>query len=416
MTSLGDSAAVADVPPEQLEFFESRIRPVLAEHCYACHNSIDTAEGGLSLDHRAAVLKGGDNGSVVTAGQPGKSRLLATIRHEFDGFEMPDGGAKLGDDIIADFEKWIRLGLPDPRDEAPSAEELSEATSWENILASRKKWWSFEPIADPTPPAIDGIANPIDQFIAATWRENDLRPTGPADAQTLVRRLYFNLIGLPPSPEEAGKWVDAIESGNRDEQLEKLVDQLLASPQFGERWARHWMDWIRYAESHGSEGDPGIENAWLYRDYLIRALNADVPYDQLLSEHVAGDLLDTPRIDESLGINESLIGTAHWRMVFHGFAPTDALDERVRFTDDQIDTFSKAFLGLTVSCARCHDHKFDAISQADYYALFGIFASCRPGRSAIETEEKLNAHRADLAAVKQQIPSALLGGLEAETP
>ncbi len=149
------------------------------------------------------------------------------------------------------------------------------------------------------------------------------------------------------------------------------------------------MDWIRYAESHGSEGDPRIQNAWRYRDYLIRALNADVPYDQLIHEHVAGDLLPEPRKNQELGINESVIGAAHWRMVFHGFAPTDALDEKVRFIDDQINAFSKAFLGLTVSCARCHDHKFDAISQEDYYALFGILGSCRPGRASIDLPSTL---------------------------
>ena len=148
------------------------------------------------------------------------------------------------------------------------------------------------------------------------------------------------------------------------------------------------MDWIRYAESHGSEGDPEIFGAWQYRDYLIRALNADVPVDQLIREHVAGDLLSKPRLNTDLGINESAIGPAHWRMVFHGFAPTDALDEKVRFIDDQINSFSKAFLGLTVSCSRCHDHKFDAISQKDYYALFGILGSCRPGRTVIDLPER----------------------------
>ncbi|MBC7822089.1 MAG: DUF1549 domain-containing protein, partial [Planctomycetaceae bacterium] len=184
-------------------------------------------------------------------------------------------------------------------------------------------------------------------------------------------------------------------------------DHLLDSPHFGERWARHWMDWVRYADSYGSEGDPAIDNGWLYRDYLIRALNADVPFDQLVREHVAGDLLEQPRINQALGINESLIGTAHWRMVFHGFAPTDALDEKVRYTDDAINAFSKAFLGLTVSCARCHDHKFDPISQKDYYALFGVLGSCRPGRAAIDTRDKLDANREKLSLLKPQIRSSV---------
>lgn len=398
--------AAEKISADELEFFEARIRPVLAEQCYGCHNSIDTAEGGLALDSREAVLNGGENGSVVTPNEPAASRLLATIRHDIEGLEMPDGGAKLDDAVIADFEKWIRIGAPDPRDKPPTEEELSAATSWENVLESRKKWWSFRPIANPSPPSGTGVDHPIDRFIAAKRQEMGLKPTTSADAATLVRRIYFNLTGLPPTPEEAAKWVAAINTGDRNEQVAALVDERLASPHFGERWARHWMDWVRYAESHGSEGDPGIENAWLYRDYLIRALNDDIPYDQLLREHVAGDLLDSPRINEGRGINESLIGTAHWRMVFHGFAPTDALDERVRFTDDQIDTFSKAFLGLTVSCARCHDHKFDAISQADYYALFGIMQSCRPGRSVIEVAETLSRNETELADVKSAIRAA----------
>ncbi len=227
----------------------------------------------------------------------------------------------------------------------------------------------------------------------------------------MVRRLYFALTGLPPALEEVEEWTACLspdgKSTPKAAAVERLVDRLLASPRFGERWARHWMDWIRYAESHGSEGDPEIVGAAHYRDYLIRALNADVPYDQLVREHVAGDLLAEPRIDAAQGINESAIGAAHWRMVFHGFAPTDALDEKVRFTDDQINTFSKAFLGLTVSCARCHDHKFDPISQADYYALFGILGSCRPGRTVIDLPERQNVNRPALAALKPPIRAAL---------
>ncbi|MEQ9380171.1 MAG: DUF1553 domain-containing protein, partial [Pirellulales bacterium] len=299
------------------------------------------------------------------------------------------------------------MGAPDPRDEPASTEEVAAATSWEAVLEKRKRWWSFQPIRQPELPAVNNRAwstHPIDQFILAGLEENKLEPVAKADSQTLVRRLFFVLIGLPPTPEEAEHWQVELANPNGYEQL---VDHLLARPEFGERWARHWMDWIRYAESHGSEGDPEIVNAWYFRDYLIRALNDDVPYDQLLREHVAGDLLQEPRINKELGINESLIGTAHWRMVFHGFAPTDALDEKVRFTDDQINAFSKAFLGLTVSCARCHDHKFDAISQADYYALFGILGSCRPGRVAIDVESQLNKNRDKLAELKPQLRAAL---------
>ncbi|WP_197455230.1 DUF1553 domain-containing protein [Stieleria neptunia] len=391
------------------EFFESKIRPVLVEHCYSCHNSVDSSEGGLVMDHRDAVLRGGDGGVVVVAGDPGASRLIKVLRHEIDGLEMPEGGPKLDEAIVRDFEKWIRIGLPDPRDQPPTDEELQASSSWAEKLERRKQWWSFQPIVSSDPPADENDSpHPIDRFVNRELESNGLKPSPAADAATLVRRLFFTLTGLPPSPDQATSWTRRInETADRDAVVGELIDQLLDSDNFGPRWARHWMDWIRYAESHGSEGDPRIQNAWHYRDYLIRALNADVPYDQLLREHVAGDLLPEPRINPQLGINESMVGTAHWRMVFHGFAPTDALDEKVRFIDDQINVFSKAFLGLTVSCARCHDHKFDAISQADYYALFGVLASCRPGRHVVDLQSQQELHRTTLAELKTQIRDSI---------
>ena len=395
---------------EQLEFFESRIRPVLVEHCYACHNSADAAEGGLILDHRQGLLAGGDGGPIVTAGDPKRSRLIAVLRHEIEGLEMPEDGPQLADPVIRDFERWVAMGAPDPRQTPPSDEALSEATSWESMVKRRRQWWSFQPIEDPQVPSLEYSTsdNPIDRFIARRLQGFGLEPSPTASDATLIRRLYLTLIGLPPSPDETAEWSRRYAQSNVASKITgELIDHLLGSDHFGERWARHWMDWIRYAESHGSEGDPRIDNAWLYRDYLIRALNSDVPYNQLVREHVAGDLLDPPRVNEELGINESIIGTAHWRMVFHGFAPTDALDEKVRFIDDQINAFSKAVLGLTVSCARCHDHKFDAISQRDYYAMFGILASCRPGRLAIDLPGRQQRNREALLELKPKIREAI---------
>lgn len=403
---------VQEISAEQNEFFETRIRPVLIEQCYACHNSTETAEGGLALDDRSALRTGAESGPVLHFSHDGgsqgidasRSRLMQVIRHEIEGLEMPDGGAKLDERVIGDFEQWLAMGAPDPRDEPPSSSELHQVTSWEAIREKRKQWWSFQPIGAPA------IARPntavgtnVDQFIRRELSTQGLSPAGEASREILIRRLYFAMIGLPPSPEAVREFV----ADESEDAYEQLVDQLLESPHFGERWARHWMDWVRYAESHGSEGDPRLEGAEHYRDYLIRALNQDVPYDQLLKEHIAGDLLEHPRVNEQLAINESLIGTAHWRMVFHGFAPTDALDEKVRFTDDAINAFSKAFLGLTVSCARCHDHKFDAISQMDYYAVFGILASTRPGREVIELAERQNIHRDRLLGLKQEILRAV---------
>lgn len=392
---------------EQREFFETRIRPVLVEQCYACHNSTKQADGELVLDHRAGLLKGGEKGAIVVPGKPRESRLIAILKHEVPGLKMPQGGAKLEARVVADFEKWIESGAPDPREQPPSAEEIAKVTSWEAVLVRRKQWWSLQPIRSIEPPVVENkswSSHPVDRFVLAKLREHQLNPSPRADARTLVRRAFLVLIGLPPTVAESEQWSARLKE---ERGFDALIDHLLASPHFGERWARHWMDWIRYCDSHGSEGDPAIENGWMYRDYLIRALNADVSYDQLVREHLAGDLLPKPRLNPELGLNESVIGTAHWRMVFHGFAPTDALDEKVRFIDDQINAFSKAFLGLTVSCARCHDHKFDAISQQDYYALFGVLSACRPGRLAIDEPQRLTMHRDKLVELKSKLRTAL---------
>ncbi|WP_430454659.1 PSD1 and planctomycete cytochrome C domain-containing protein [Rhodopirellula europaea] len=388
----------------QVEFFESKIRPVLVEHCYECHNSDSAQEGEFALDWNEPLRTGGQTGKAI-AESASNSLLLQVMRHEIEGLEMPEGGEKLSPAILADFEQWITMGAPDPRDAPPSKETLAKSTSWETIRNKRAKWWSFQPIREVPIPDLDQdwSNHPIDQFVYRKMHANGLSPSPQADRVTLIRRLHFALIGLPPTPAQ----IDAFVNDDSPDAYEKLVDRLLDSPHFGERWARHWMDWFRYAQSHGSEGDPPIVGADLYRDYLIRAINADVPSDQLIREHIAGDQLAQPRINPELGINESIIGTAHWRMVFHGFAPTDALDERVRFTDDAIDVVSKAVLGLTVSCARCHNHKFDAISQADYYALAGIVGSTRPARAAIDLPQRLNLHRDSLTKLKSSIRDAI---------
>jgi mono/diheme cytochrome c family protein len=405
LTLLGRAFA-ADLPADQVEFFESRIRPILAQECYECHNSRGDEKGGLNLDHRSAWQKGGNTGPVIVPGDPGASLLLKSIRHEEADLEMPKAGAKLDDRIIADFTKWIELGAPDPRDEPPSAEQLASDTDWEAIRTRRQGWWSFQPIVNPAIPNATGVTHPVDRFIRAKLATEGLKPAPAADPRTLLRRLHFTLAGLPPTLAETQSFLAAWER-DRTAAVENRIDGLLAAPTFGERWARHWMDWTRYADSHGSEGDPAIPYAWRYRDYLIRALNADIPYDQLVREHLAGDLLESPRINESLALNESAIGLGHLRMVYHGFAPTDVLDERVRFTDDQIDTVSKAFLGLTVSCARCHNHKFDAISQADYYAMFGIFTSSLPATVTVDAPGVLEKNREALIEEKARIKQAV---------
>ena len=402
-------AAAAEFAPEDLEFFEQRIRPVLVEHCYTCHNSTELAESGLRLDYRDGLLEGGMRGPAIEPGKPRSSLLLRAMRHPSLDFRMPLGGARLPDEVVADFERWIEIGAPDPRTEPPSAAALKEATSWRTTLEQRKQWWSLQPIADPEPPEVaDGLwsKNAIDRFLAAGLAEAELEPAPLAEPRTVMRRLSYVLTGLPPTPAQ----VDDFERRtalDRDAAVAEEVDRLLADPAFGERWARHWMDWVRYAETHGSEGDPPVPYAWRYRDYLIRALNSDVPIDELIREHLAGDLLAEPRMNAELGINESAIGIAQYRFVLHGFGPTDALDEQVRFTENQIDVVSKAFLGMTVACARCHDHKFDAISQTDFYALYGTMVNGRPGVQTIDTEEHRNAFRDELSELKNELRQVL---------
>ncbi len=388
------AAARAAIAPADLEFFEQRIRPVLAQDCYECHRTGGKMKAGLALDHRAALLTGGDTGPAIIPGDPKNSLLLQAIRHEHDDLAMPKNGAKLDAAVIADFARWIARGAPDPREAPATDAQVAADTDWAAVMQRRKAWWSFQPIQKPAPPR-GRAAHPVDRFLNAKRAAAGLAAAPRADPATLARRLSFALTGLPPSPGLRATFSDQVEA-------------LLASPHFGERWARHWMDWLRYADSHGSEGDPAVPNAWRYRDYLIRALNADVPYDQLVREALAGDLLPSPRLNPALGLNESAIGPAHLRMVFHGFAPTDALEELVRFTDDQINVVSKAFLGLTLSCARCHDHKFDPISQRDWTGWFGIFSSPAPAMLAADAPDPAEpALRARLDTLKLQLRAGL---------
>ena len=391
---------------DQVEFFESRIRPVLAENCYECHNSINKSKSGLVLDFKEGMVRGGDRGAVLSLKKAEESLLLKVMRHGINNLKMPKGGPKLPDSIIMDFEKWISNGAYDPREKPPTAEEFAKETSWEKIREKRKLWWSFQPIRKVKTSQARN-EHPVDHFLDTKIIAAGLKPNENAATLSILRRLSYALTGLPPSIEQQNRFADT-SAESIQQAVNEFSDEMLNSPQFGERWARHWMDWVRYADSHGSEGDPQIPNAFRYRNYLIRALNEDVSFDQLVLEHIAGDLIEKPRINNALAINESAIGTAQLRFVLHGFAPTDALDEHVRFTDDQIDTVTKTFLGLTVSCARCHHHKFDAISQDDYYALFGILSNGRPAQKVIDDPSVINQYNIKLTSLKQKIKNELV--------
>ena len=387
------------------DFFETHIRPVLVAECVECHGA-EKHKAGLRLDSRAGWQKGGESGEAIKPGYPDESLLLKTIRHEIADLKMPDKAPRLDDLVIERFRQWIAMGAPDPRDTPPIA-GAGKAT-WAELLASRRNWWSLQPILTPPVPKEAQASrsfHPVDVFLDAAIFKAGLSSNPPASAEIIVRRLHFILTGLPPNPEEVQSFVRAYGSSDqaRSEVVRERARQLMDSFAFGEHWARHWMDLVRYADSHGSEGDPEIPNAYQYRDYLIRAFNADVPIDRLIREHIAGDLLANPRISNE-GVNESLIGPAHLRMVDHGFQPVDTLDDKIKAVDNQIDVITKAFLALTVSCARCHDHKFDAVSQKDYTALYGIFGGVRPAQLCADSAERLGLQRKEeLLQIKERI-------------
>ncbi len=391
------------------DFFEQHIRPVLVAECVECHGA-EKHKAGLRLDSRAGWQKGGESGAALKPGHPEESLLLQTIRHEIPDLKMPDKAPKLDDSVIERFRQWIAMGAPDPRDNAPSAG--AQKVTWSELLAARKSWWSLQPLTDPAPPKLpepSALAHPVDAFLNAAMLKAGLSANPIAPPEVIVRRLHFVLTGLPPEPEAVESFVLAC--GSDPEQRARAVRdrarQLMESFAFGEHWARHWMDLVRYADSHGSEGDPEIPNAYEYRDYLIRAINGDVPIDRLVLEHLAGDLIPDPRISAD-GINESRIGPAHLRMVDHGFQPVDTLDDKIKAVDNQIDVVTKSFLALTVSCARCHDHKFDAVSQRDYTAMYGVFGGVRPAQLCADSPQRLGLNRrAELLAIKERIHQEL---------
>ena len=391
------------IKPDQVEFFEKKIRPVLAEACYECHNSVDKAKGDIALDWRDALI----DSKIIVPGKPEESILMGSIRHDEDYEPMPSKKPKLSNLSIKAFEDWIRMGAPDPRDKKPTKEELVSQVDWDAVRNERAKWWSFQPIQTPKVPEIKNQAwnqNEIDRFIFKKIKEAGMEPQNKAEPGTLIRRLHLILIGVPPSPEVVLRFV----ANPTNEAYEKIVDELLASKAFGERWGRFWLDWFRYAESHGSEGDPEVPYATTYRDYVIRALNADVPYHQLIKEAVAGDLLEKPRINKEMDLNESAIGPGHFRMVPHGFGVTDAYDEQITFTDNQIDVLTKATMGMTLSCSRCHNHKFDPLSQEDFYKFYSMMITSRPGVVNVDSPDLQKLHREALKNLKKEIQKGLV--------
>jgi hypothetical protein len=365
--------------PDGVEFFEKKVRPLLVENCHRCHSTATKQRGNLLLDSRAGLVKGGDNGPAVLPGDPEKSLLIKAIRYTDADLRMPPK-SQLSGEQVADLTAWVRMGAPWP-DNAGAGSSAVARTAFD--LQERGKQWAFQPLRRGPVPAVkqtDWPRTPVDSFLLARLEAAGLAPAPPADRRTLLRRVTYDLTGLPPTPAE----IDAFLADDSPEAYEKVVDRLLASPHYGERWARHWLDLVRFAETCGHEFDFELPEAYRYRDYVIRAFNNDLPYDRFVTEHIAGDLLPEPRRNPAEGFNESIIGTGFWFLGEAKHSPVDVRADQAERIDNQIDVFAKAFLGLTVACARCHDHKFDAISTRDYYALAGYLQSSRLQHAAID--------------------------------
>lgn len=349
---------LAAEPKVDARFFESRIRPILADNCYQCHGP-KLQKSELRLDSAEGIRKGGaSTDATVVPGHPEKSMLLKVVRH-LDGVPaMPPKKPKLSDRDIADLTRWIADGAVFP--EATNAK--ADATHW-----------AFVPPVKPSLPAVKDSAwakSPIDRFILEKLEASGLRPAAAADKRTLIRRVTFDLTGLPPTPDE----VDAFLTDNSSEAFARVVDRLLESPAYGERWGRHWLDVARYADSNGLDENIAYGNAWRYRDYVIQSFNADKPFDQFIREQIAGDLM--PTTDEAIR-HERLIATGFLSLGPKVLAEVDEKKMEMDIVDEQIDTIGQAFMGITLGCARCHDHKFDPLTQEDYYALAGIFVSTK---------------------------------------
>ncbi len=372
------------VGSEQTDFFERKIRPVLVEHCYECHaGDADLIQGGLRLDDPQAMLRGGDSGAAVMPGEPDKSLLLAAIR--YDGLEMPPEGP-LGDHVVKDFETWIKLGAVDPRESTANQTASSPLQTPSIDWQEARKFWSFQAPQRHVPPVTSNKqwgSGAIDPFVLAKLEEEGLAPNPPAERADYIRRVTLDLTGLPPTPQDAEDYIHDTRPGAK----RRLIDRLLSSADHAQRWTRLWLDVARYAEDQahkvGDNDSLTYPNAYLYRDWVIDALADDMPYDEFIRLQLAADLMDPSDTDSHLALGFLGLGPKYYRRN----APEVMADE----WEDRIDTVTRGLLGLTVACARCHDHKYDPISTSDYYALAGVFASTemfnRPLSEAVEAKD-----------------------------
>ncbi len=379
-----NSNALAAIDPAGIAFFEQKIRPVLVEHCYSCHSAeAKKLKGNLYLDSKAGWQKGGDSGEpAILPGNPEASLLVRSIQHLEEDLEMPPKKPKLPDSVIADLVTWVKMGAPDPREGA-------------KIEAKRgdKTWWSLQPNKTDL-----NTAGDIDDFIAAKLKEKGLGFNPPADSRTLIRRMTYDLHGLPPTPEEVEAFVKDCQTNTSANK--ELIERLLASPRYGERWGRHWLDVVRFGESNGFERNFIIDDLYPFRDYVIRSINEDKPFNQLITEHLAGDVIGKNRPDIEVGSAFLVAGP------YDDVGNQDKVAQaniRAATLDDMITATSGAFLGLTINCARCHDHKFDPIPTEDYYRLRAAFEGVVHGRRVVATPKQRAAFVAATTPLNSQI-------------
>jgi mono/diheme cytochrome c family protein len=388
--------------PSAVAFFEGEVRPILVERCQSCHGA-RKSKADLRLDSRAAILAGGESGPAIVPGDPKESLLVDAINYG-ELHQMPPK-SKLSDREIATLTRWVEMGAPwASANERGKPEDAAKGGGFD--LEERARHWSFQPLRASGLPEVKDKGwprTPIDRFVLSALEARRLSPAPEADRRALIRRVTFDLTGLPPTPGE----IAAFLADRSPAAYENVVERLLASPHHGERWGRHWLDLVGFAETAGHEFDYDIPDAYRYRDYVIRAFNDDLPYDQFVVEQVAGDLLDPPRRRPVAGFNESILGTAFFRLGEGTHSPVDLLDDEAIRHDHQIDVLSKTFLGLTVACARCHDHKFDPIATKDYYALSGYLQSSRHQHAFIDPPARIAARADELRALKESLRSLI---------
>jgi hypothetical protein len=371
---------------EQIDFYEKKVQPILEQNCYKCHShQAEKIKGGFVLDSRDGLLKGGETGPAVVPGNAEQSLLIKAVRHVDEDLQMPQK-RKLADADIAMLTEWVKLGAPYAENQVTSASVPKGRRS----TTEDRSWWSFQPVGQPVIPEVKDNGwsrNPIDHFIFSKLTVEGLRPSPAAQPRALIRRVYFDLIGLPPSADDVERFV----ADPSPRAYEQLIEKLLRSPQYGEKWARHWLDLVRYAESDGYKSDSFRPNAWRYRDYVIRSFNEDKPYNRFLMEQIAADELwpDDP---------EALVGVGFLRLWIYEYNQRNVKSQWSTILNDLTDVTGDALLGLGIQCARCHDHKFDPILQRDYFRLQAFYAPISPrDELPLATPEQLRAYRAQLA-------------------